>query len=191
MSEFIKYKYVNPEELKGASPEKTLFPLRILLCNPNLDNILEDLDLDIWLYFNWNNAFKLVLSSTICTKYNCKLLYSYFQELEIILSFIHSHINDDLLKNFLEETRLTIQNFIIAFEVQAFYIAFGEYRKLIECCLRTKLIEKDKKYLEVQKMNDEDSFAKLIKENIPELLMPWKMLCEVVHSKNEIFIYIN
>lgn len=185
MKEKFIVDYKNPETLKNANPALSFFPVRFLLCREDIDNLISDKNLDLWILFTFNNGIKLTYSSNIVKNLNSPLMYSYFQEIEINLHFLVKHTTNDKFINFLQEFRITLQNFMIALEVGAYYVAFTEYRKILECCLRIKLISEDKKYIEFQKMNDSNTYGQLFLKYLPNLKKIWTSLSLLVHPNND------
>ncbi len=176
-------------------PTKTFFPMRVLLRSEKFDEIIENKNLHLWMLFYMNNADKTIESNCIIRWMHCELMFSYFQELEITLHFIYDCTSRKDLQEFCQEIRLTLQNFILALNFGSYYIAFTEYRKLLDCCLRIRMLHEtgDHKYLtENWLTNKEDNtFVKLYSKYCEELLDFWKDLSGLIHQQKDKMVCFN
>lgn len=165
---------------------KSLFPIRSLLRNDELEEILKNPDLDIWLYFYANNSIKNIFSSKFYKPYDMALSFSYFLEIEITLQFIRDGCKDKIIIEVIEATRIALQNFLFCLDQGSFYTAFTEYRICIEGILWFYVIRYERNKIIGNRIDTIDNYSSLLKKYCNELYSTWRKICELIHQEKEI-----
>ncbi len=168
------------------------WPLEMLIKEKSFNGINEKLDDSIVLYFLFNCQLKLFNESNWVKLMGMPKTLSYMQELNSTFAIVLHHTDNIRLIDLVNETRDCLNNFIKAMETESFYIAFCEYRKLIESAIWFRKVIENVENLELDRVDRDDSYKGEIRKYFIELLEYYEASSDIMHNyKRKDIVYFN